>query len=115
MSKTNNQNPGDVDETVWNDFVILRKSKRAPITATAMKTIRREAEKAGYTITEALTECCSRGWAGFKAEWVQNNKPKTERQNYKPKIHQAQPTEKAPVDEEKRRQLRQALKSAGGA
>jgi len=81
--KTNNTNPGDVDETVWDDFVALRKTKKAPITDTAMKTIRREAEKAGYTITEALRECCSRGWAGFKSDWVKEKGNGTHQQSRK--------------------------------
>jgi hypothetical protein len=25
---------------------------------------------AGWTLENALAECCTRGWTGFKAEWV---------------------------------------------
>lgn len=52
-------------------------------------------------------------WQAAVRTWQQRegSKPRAEQVNYQPKIHQAQPTEKAPVDEEKRRQLREALKN----
>jgi hypothetical protein len=62
--------PDGVSQSVWDDFLQLRKVKRAPLTETALDTIRREAEKVGFTIEQALTECCARGWQGFKADWV---------------------------------------------
>lgn len=64
--------PPDVCESVWEDFLIHRKGKRAPVTQSAVDGIRREADKAGITLASALIECCSRGWSGFKAEWLQN-------------------------------------------
>jgi hypothetical protein len=60
----------DVDETVWQDFVTLRKAKKSPLTKTAMDGIRDQADKAGMTIDAVLRMCCERGWVGFKAEWV---------------------------------------------
>lgn len=61
--------PG-VGPQVVRDFKTLRKAKRAPITATAVSGIAREAAKAGLTLESALKMCCERGWTGFKAEWV---------------------------------------------
>ena len=52
------------------DWIILRKSKKAAITKTAIDGICREAEKAGMSLETALRHACERGWAGFKAEWV---------------------------------------------
>jgi hypothetical protein len=66
--------PNGVSEQVWNDFIALRKAKRAPLSATALSVIVKEAEKAAMHIEEALTECVTRGWQSFKAEWI---KPKT--------------------------------------
>jgi hypothetical protein len=60
----------DVDADVWQDFVALRKAKKAPLTKTAVDGIRAEADKAGLTLEAALRVCCERGWAGFKAGWV---------------------------------------------
>ena len=69
---TNNINrPDSVPEQVWNDFIKIRKAKKAPLTQTALNGIEREAETAGWTLEDALTECVSRGWQGFKADWVQ--------------------------------------------
>jgi hypothetical protein len=62
--------PDGVSQSVWADFLQLRKVKRAPLTETALESIRKESAKAGFTLSEALAECCSRGWQGFKAEWV---------------------------------------------
>ena len=66
------QAPDGVDQKVWDDFVQLRKVKKAVITETAIKGLQREANKAGYSLQEALETCCSRGWVGFKASWVQD-------------------------------------------
>ena len=68
------EKPSGVSEQVWNDFIALRKAKRAPLSATALSVIAKEAEKAAMHIEEALTECVTRGWQSFKAEWM---KPKT--------------------------------------
>jgi hypothetical protein len=66
--------PNGVSEQVWDDFIALRKAKRAPLSATALASIAKEAEKAAMHIEEALTECVTRGWQSFKADWM---KPKT--------------------------------------
>ena len=62
--------PDGVTDSVWNDFVTLRKSKKAAITDTAIKGITREALKANISLDSALRICCERGWSGFKADWV---------------------------------------------
>jgi len=62
--------PEGVPQTVWDDFVRQRASQKAPLTETALEGIQREAVKAGVTMEWALRECCSRGWRGFKSEWV---------------------------------------------
>jgi hypothetical protein len=67
--------PEGVSQSVWDDFKILRKAKKAPITQRAIDGLIAEANKAGWTLEQALTECCMRGWQAFKAEWVAD-KPK---------------------------------------
>ena len=62
--------PVGVSDSVWQDFKTLRKAKRAPITQRAIDGIIAEANKAGWTVEKALSECCFRGWQAFKAEWV---------------------------------------------
>ena len=61
--------PAEVSEQVWSDFLALRKTKRAPLTETALSGIYREADKAGLSLQCTLEMCCQRGWQGFKAEW----------------------------------------------
>lgn len=59
-----------VDPKVAKDFRELRTRKKAPLTATAVEGIRREAAKAGVTLEQALRTCCERGWTGFRADWA---------------------------------------------
>jgi uncharacterized protein YdaU (DUF1376 family) len=67
--------PEGVSQSVWDDFKTLRKAKKAPITQRAIDGLIAEANKAGWSLEQALTECCVRGWQAFKAEWVAD-KPK---------------------------------------
>lgn len=66
--------PEDVDAQVWSDWLAIRRAKKAPLTHTAMKQMASEVERAGLTLDAALRICCTRGWAGFKAEWTQNDR-----------------------------------------
>lgn len=65
--------PDDVSEQVWADFLTHRQAKRAPVTQTVLKTIRAEADKAGWPIEQALSEMTNLGWQGFKASWIAEN------------------------------------------
>ncbi len=67
--------PEAVSDSVWSDFLAIRKAKRAPLTQTALDGIQREASKAGMGLADALALCCARGWQGFKADWVAGQKP----------------------------------------
>lgn len=62
--------PDDVQPDTWADYLAVRKAKKAPMTATALEGVQREADKAGMTLQQALALCCARGWAGFRADWV---------------------------------------------
>lgn len=68
--------PDDVSGDVWSDFLALRRAKKAPLTETALAGIRREADKAGWSLEAALSECVVRGWQGFKADWVNKTQGK---------------------------------------
>jgi len=71
---TDAQKPEDVCEEVWNDFLHLRKAKRAPLTGTALTRIRNQAEIAGISLEEALTISITRGWQSFEADWIRNSR-----------------------------------------
>ena len=66
--------PEGVSISVWKDFLKIRKAKKSPMTETALKEIEAEAIKAGITLSKALEHCCTRGWAGFKASWLDGEK-----------------------------------------
>jgi uncharacterized protein YdaU (DUF1376 family) len=63
--------PYGVTDGVWQDWLKLRKAKKAAVTQTALDGIQREADKARVSLQTALETCCERGWTGFKAEWMQ--------------------------------------------
>lgn len=67
--------PDGVSQSTWQDFLKIRKAKKAPMTDAALQGIDREAKKAGWSLESALQECCLRGWQGFKAEWVAEKTP----------------------------------------
>ena len=62
--------PDGVSETVWQEFVNHRKSKKAQITQTVINDIAKQASMAGWTLEDALKETIVRNWQSFKAEWV---------------------------------------------
>lgn len=64
------EKPDDVSEQLWNDFIALRRQKKAAITKTAMAAFVREAGNANLTLSQVLTLTCERGWQGFKADWL---------------------------------------------
>lgn len=72
--KSKLERPEDVEVQVWDDFLNHRKRLRADVTKTALNGIIREAKKAHLPLNDVLTEIVSRGWRGFKAEWLDNKK-----------------------------------------
>ena len=71
---TNNQiriqAPEGVTPETWKCFLDQRKLSRATVSETVIKSIQREADKAGWSLEQALTEIVARGWRSFKADWV---------------------------------------------
>lgn len=65
--------PEGVSDSVWQDFLKLRKAKKALVTQTVISGIQKQADEVGWTLEAALTECVVRGWQSFRADWV---KPK---------------------------------------
>lgn len=70
---TNNKQidtPVGVCNLVFNDYLEVRKAKKAKWTDTALKGLQREATKANLSLEQVMRICCERGWIGFKAEWA---------------------------------------------
>lgn len=68
--------PSGVSESVFKDYLEVRKTKKAKWTETALKGLTKEAEKAGLSLQEAMELCCARGWVGFKADWIKDQQTK---------------------------------------
>ena len=66
------QAPEGVTPETWKSFLDQRKLSRATVSETVIKSIQREADKAGWPLEQVLTEIVARGWRSFKAEWVKD-------------------------------------------
>lgn len=61
------------DEKLVNDWLAVRKTKKATNTETAFKSFIAEVEKKPTTnINEILKTCCEKSWSGFKWSWLEN-------------------------------------------
>ena len=61
-----------IDGQIAEDFLTIRKAKRQPLTATAMRLIASEAQKVGMTAFQAVMFSIGNGWGSFRADWVRN-------------------------------------------
>nr|DAS09017.1 MAG TPA: hypothetical protein [Caudoviricetes sp.] len=61
-----------IDGQIAEDFLTIRKAKRQPLTATAMRLIASEAQKVGMTAFQAVVFSIGNGWGSFRADWVRN-------------------------------------------
>lgn len=61
-----------VEPQIAADWLVVRKTKKAAVTQTAIDGIVREAAKASLSLNDALRICCDNSWAGFKAVWLEN-------------------------------------------
>lgn len=60
----------EIPANLLADFLKVRKAKKGgELTETALNGIRREAEKAGLSLVDAITACCEYSWIGFNAGW----------------------------------------------
>jgi uncharacterized protein YdaU (DUF1376 family) len=65
--------PEGVTEQVWQDWLSLRRAKRAPVTQTVVSSATAEAAKAGLSLQAFLTVWCRRGSQGLEADWLKPN------------------------------------------
>lgn len=63
-----------VHPEVAEDWMQVRKAKKASNTETAFKRIKSEIEKSGLSANECITIAVARSWQGFQAEWVANRR-----------------------------------------
>lgn len=60
---------------LFTEYEAIRKSKRAaPFTERMFNAICKQASLAGITPDKAITICCEKGWTGFDASWLKQDK-----------------------------------------
>jgi uncharacterized protein YdaU (DUF1376 family) len=62
--------PDGVMQQTWDDWLTLRKAKRAPVTLTVVQSAIGEAAKAGMPLEVFLRVWCRRGSQGLEAAWL---------------------------------------------
>jgi len=74
--------PIGVSDSVWQEFIAHRKSKKARVTQLVIDGIQEQARIAGWSLEDALKETIVRNWQSFKADWVKDeNLSKTGQMN----------------------------------
>lgn len=63
--------PSDISDETWNAWCDHRRARKAPVTSAVIAILRKEADKAGWSLNSAMEECVLRNWQGFKADWLQ--------------------------------------------
>lgn len=58
-----------VEQQYAQDWLVVRKAKRAPLTRAAWDDVKVEAAKAGITPADAVKVSATNSWQGFKATW----------------------------------------------
>ncbi len=68
------QKPDGVEQEDWDEYLRLRKTKRAPLTKRALALLQSEGEKAEMTLQEVIVKCLEKSWVGFEAKWIEKEK-----------------------------------------
>jgi len=69
--------PDEVNQQTWDDWLALRKAKKAPVTLTTVEGAAEEATKAGLSLESFLKVWCRRGSQGLEASWLKDSERAT--------------------------------------
>lgn len=61
-----------VDKQIAEDFMAVRKKKKATNTVTAFKKLQSEIEKSGMSANDCIKTSVEHDWKGFRVEWLNN-------------------------------------------
>lgn len=61
-----------VDKQIAEDFMAVRKKKKATNTVTAFKRLQSEIEKSGMSANDCIKTSVEHDWKGFRVEWLNN-------------------------------------------
>ncbi len=73
-----------VEPQALEDWLMVRKKKKASNTKTALNGFLTQVEKSGKTVNEVVRLCAERSWTSFSAEWLLGSKQ--DKQQTEPKI-----------------------------
>ena len=59
-----------IQKSIVEDWMKIRKSKKAVNSETAFNLITKEINKTNLSANDCISECVMRSWSGFKAEWI---------------------------------------------
>ena len=71
-----------VDKDVLDDWLTVRKKKKASNTKTALKGLITEITKSGLMVHDAIEYAASKSWSGFKADWYFKEQPLNQAKQY---------------------------------
>ena len=74
--------PDDVSDAIWNEWIAMRKTKKASIGELVLSSYRKEASKINWTLEKVLQECVVRNWQGFKADWIDKQSVQSVKQDW---------------------------------
>ena len=74
-TENNISTPEGVPDDLWKEWIAMRKKQKAPVTDRVINSIKKESEKAGITLADAMQKMMIRGWRGFEAQWVTDKQP----------------------------------------
>jgi hypothetical protein len=66
-----------VEKTIASDWLKVRSKKKAANTETAFNSLKTQIDKSKLPANDCIRIAVENSWAGFKAEWVENLKPKS--------------------------------------
>ena len=64
----------NIPENIVNDWMKVRKNKKATNTETALKRILTQISKANISPKQAIELCVEKSWSGFESDWYENLK-----------------------------------------
>lgn len=89
--------PSDVEQGVWDEFITLRRTKKATATDRVLKSLRKQGSRVGLGLQEVLEVCIVHGWSAFRASWHRDSPRKSGRNTYEAKF-QGDPGEAGEID-----------------
>jgi len=70
-----------ISKQITNDWLVVRKNKKASNTETAFNALKEEIQKSGLTPNECIKTAVEKSWSGFYYEWLLNINTKNNGQN----------------------------------